>query len=227
MKKALIISVTLNLLIILFLVGKRYYYSYGPGAGAANESAFLDQWNTTRTSLFNTLPIDSTDIIFIGNSLTERFPVTELFGIHVKNRGIGGNKTSHILNRIDNIILKHPKKIFLEGGINDLNNNISVDSIFANFKEIISKVKRISPTTELYVQSVFPTSKNYSSLNNEIVLLNRKLKDYCDSINAFYVNIYPLLLKDQQLNNDLTDDGLHLNEKGYKIWELAVKELIK
>lgn len=86
-----------------------------------------------RESLFDILPTSHQDIIFLGNSITNGAEWTELFRNPLcKNRGISGDVTAGVLNRIDPIAAGHPAKVFLLIGINDLARNISTDSILNN-----------------------------------------------------------------------------------------------
>jgi lysophospholipase L1-like esterase len=227
MKKALFVSISINCLIVFFIVGKRYYYSRNTDADTVAPNSFHDQWNYMRSSVLNKLPIDNKDVVFVGNSLTEAFPVSEVFGHCCKNRGIGGNTTSHILARIGPIASKRPAKIFIEGGINDLIAAVSVDSIFKNYRDIIDLIRDTAYSTALYVQSIFPTSKTYANLNNSIMQLNKMLSDHCVAIGVTYIDIYSNLSKDGRLNSQLTEDGIHLNEKGYQIWQQAIESYVR
>lgn len=218
MKQALFISVTLNFLIVAAFVGKRYYY-YRSGQASSNVSSYpFDNWNQMRASTYDLCKLDSNDIVFVGNSLTEAFPVSELFGPHVKNRGIGGNKTSHILNRIGDIAKCHPRKLFIEAGVNDIVFGNSVDSAFNNYVEIIKLVKQTSPKTLINVQSILPTCKDYEKYNEKVLELNKKLRSYCDFEGVRYIDIYNHVVLYASLDSTLTSDGIHLNGKGYNIW---------
>lgn len=226
MKKALIISIAFNFIIIFLIAAKRYYYSIG-NAAIANQNEFYNHWNEMRLSVYNIIPIDAKDIVFVGNSLTEGFPVTEMFGYHVKNRGIGGNQTSHIIKRITPIAAKHPAKLFIEIGVNDLNAGVTVDSVFKNYRQIIDIIRDTSPKTLIYVQSVFPTGKQHSKVNPAIVQLNKLLSVYCTAIGVKYIDIHAILLHDGQLNEQFTDDGIHLNGSGYQVWKEAVEKYLR
>ena len=60
------------------------------------------------------LPLHSSDIVFLGNSITDGCEWAELFeNRHVKNRGISGDRSGWLLERLDSIIAAHPKKLFL------------------------------------------------------------------------------------------------------------------
>lgn len=216
-------SFSLNLLFVLFFIGKRYYYSYGPGA---RKGVNYNAWNDMRNSLLSTLPIDSNDVVFVGNSITEGFPVTELYGPDVKNRGIGGNTTIQVFNRIDPIANSKPKKVILEIGVNDLFAGISVDSVFENYIAIINRIKSISSNTEVIAQSIFPTCMDYGNLLPKIKRLNNKIEEYCNRNKVTFINIFPDMMHNNSLDSSLTEDGIHLNAKGYAVWGKRIQSSI-
>lgn len=226
MKKALIISVAFNVLILIAFAGKRYYYSHQPEAPKVR-NVFFDQWNTMRTSLFAQHPVSDSDIVFVGNSLTEAFPVTEIYGARYKNRGIGGNSTEHILHRIQGIAQGNPKKIFLEGGVNDLIAGVPVDSIVINYKLIINAIQMESPVTVIYAQSLLPTALKYGHLNKLINDVNSTLAAVFKKEGIEYIDLHSRMAKGGELNIGLTEDGIHLNSKGYEIWQEAIAPYIK
>ena len=79
------------------------------------------EYNLQRRSLFEVLPVYSSDIVFLGNSITDGCEWAELFNNrHVKNRGISGDRSGWLLDRLDPIVGGHPKKLFLMIGVNDL-----------------------------------------------------------------------------------------------------------
>lgn len=221
MKKALIISISMNILIVGIFAGKRIYYRQ-PQMQSSSTSC-LDQWNEMRVSLFNMHAVDSNDIVFVGDSHTEAFPVTELFGSHAKNRGIGGNKTVNILQRIPTIARYHPRKIFIECGVNDFINGNSADSAFVNYTAIIDSIKKESPNTLVYVQSTIPTRGYYNTANSSIAALNTRLSNYCKNKGVVYIDLCSKITHDGQLDGSLTSDGIHLNGKGYEIWQREIE----
>lgn len=219
MKKALIISLALNIAIIGIFAGKRYYYSYGPGAGNNNGIDFNDKWNRMRASVYNDLSIDSTDIVFVGNSLTEGFPVTEIYGKQVKNRGIGGNTIKQLLGRIEDIAKSRPQKIFIEIGINDLRSGTATKEVLLTYSQIVEAIRQRSPRTIIYIQSITPTRGQYANINDSIVTCNNLLFDYCNVARVTFIDLYTHLANNNQLDSAMTGDGIHLNDKGYKAWE--------
>ena len=95
-----------------------------------------------RVSLFRILPQTKGDIIFLGNSITDGGEWTEMFNdLKVKNRGISGDISAGVLNRLDEVYQRFPDKVFLLIGINDLARNISPDSIVKNILWINALLK--------------------------------------------------------------------------------------
>ena len=67
------------------------------------------EYNRQRRSLFEVLPVYSSDIVFLGNSITDGCEWAELFNNrHVKNRGISGDRSGWLLDRLDPIVGGHP-----------------------------------------------------------------------------------------------------------------------
>ena len=216
LKYYLIASLVLNLALITISIGKRVHYRY-----YSFNSPVYD-YNDIRNSILQNLKVDSTDIVFIGNSLTEAFPVTELYGPHYKNRGINGNTTYQILQRMIEIVKVRPRKIFIEGGINDLTANIKIDSIIANYSKMLAAAAALSPETKCYVQSVLPTANEAARLNKKIVQLNERLRSFCRLTGYIYIDIYSKMLNKHQLDAAYTYDGVHLNGNGYRVWHNAL-----
>lgn len=220
-------SLIVNLFFISFLVGKRYYYAHSAVQEASIGRSWGDVWNDDRKDVFESLSISNKDIVFVGNSLTEGFPLTEMFaGRPVKNRGIGWNESRHVVGRIAGIAQFAPRKIFIEMGINDFIAHTSPDTVFNNFKETVRIIRNISPSTVIYIQSVTPNGRGYYNNQPSIVVLNSLLKGYCDQENIRFVDLYSLFYKNGGLDSACTYDGIHFNGKGYAIWKSAIDSLV-
>jgi lysophospholipase L1-like esterase len=216
--RALILSLCIHLLTACFFIGKRYYYSHA-AAKIEKDSSYI-AWKNSQTELLGRFPIDSNDIVFVGNSITQGFPTQEMFNnLDIKNRGIGYNNSFDILSRIDPIASGKPRKIFLLIGINDIMRDISSDSTIKNIHKIINTIETISPETKIYIQSVFPTSLDYENKMGKILRLNTKLKDFCEGRGLAFLNFHPAFITGNGLDTSMTYDGLHLKAKGYFVWK--------
>ena len=213
---------------ILFLVAALLV---GASAFAQNE------YNLRRRSLFNVLPVTSKDIIFLGNSITDGCEWAELFdNRHIKNRGISGDRSVWLLDRIDSIIAGHPKKLFLMIGTNDLIAGTAPRDVVANIGKLIDRFQTESPWTKLFVQSLLPMNgldPGYENRPNrdkgaEIIETNVLLEKLCLEKTVVYLDIYSSLVDARgQLDKHFTSDGLHLTGDGYLVWKEILKPYVK
>ena len=189
-----------------------------------------------RKALFEKAPDTKDEIIFLGNSITEGGNWKELFPeYNAINRGISGDVTDGILFRLDEVLSSQPKKIFLLIGVNDLARGKSVAYIFSNIDQIIKKIRKESPYTLLYVQSVLPINptvgdrfSGHKNKKEEIIELNKMLKRLGKGKQFVFINLHKKFKKAKgYLNSNLTDDGLHLNAKGYQFWKKTIYKYVK
>jgi len=189
---------------------------------------FYDQ----RRSFFESVPDTKNEIILLGDSLTNCANWEELFpDVNIKNRGISGDITFGVLDRIEEVISSKPKQVFILIGINDISRNIPLETILANYQAIIDRIQKESPRTKIYIQSVFPTNdgftqfKTHQGKTDQIILLNGKLEVLAHQKKVDYINLYPVFSDEfGKLNKDFTNDGLHLLGKGYAVWAKNLKK---
>lgn len=188
-----------------------------------------------RASLFEELPVDNNDIIFLGNSITHFGEWHELFdNPNIKNRGISGDIVQGVYDRLDPILKGQPAKIFLLIGINDVSHNITADSIVNATEKLIKEIITRSPKTTLYVQSVFPVNPDFgmfqkATTRGDIVIkINQGLQNICSENNLQYIDVYSALKcsENNSLNPEFTNDGLHLMGKGYLKWAEVIREYL-
>jgi len=184
----------------------------------------------------NEAPVNSEDIVFIGNSLIENGKWTEYFSTQrIVNRGITGDETMGIYDRLYQILPAKPKKIFLQTGANDISHDLTVDEIVKRIAMVVDKIREESPETQLFLQGSLPINesfKRYQKLNgktNMFPQLNNSLEQLAKSRNIVFINLFPLFTnnKTNELRKDLTNDGLHLNRQGYEIWVKAIEQYVK
>lgn len=189
-----------------------------------------------RATLFEVLPTSKSDIIFLGNSITNGGEWAELLrNPHAKNRGISGDTTQGVLDRLSTITKGKPSKIFLLIGTNDLSRGKSVDEVAKNVEKIVERVKRESPKTKLYVQSVFPVNPKFNKFlghmnrQKDIAVLNAKIKAIAARHGVTYIDVYKSLVipSTDVMNPEYTNDGLHLLGKGYLKWVDVLKPYLK
>lgn len=172
-----------------------------------------------RATLFEELPVTSSDIIFLGNSITNGGEWAELFdNPHVKNRGISGDVCMGVYDRLDAILKGSPAKIFLLIGINDVDRGASADTIVERIGMIVDKIRKDSPSTKIYLQSVLPVSDHYKMFNGHtsrwqvVPEINKGLVRLAADRGVKYIDLYSHFIDNTtgKMNIKYTNDGLHL-----------------
>lgn len=194
-------------------------------------STFYEQ----RATLFEQLPVTSEDIIFLGNSITNGCEWAELFqNGHVKNRGISGDICMGVYDRLDPIVKGQPAKIFLLIGINNVSRGASADTIISEIRMIIHEIKKKSPKTKLYLQSVLPVNDCYGMFGGHtsrwqvVKQVNDLLKPLAEKEGATYIDLYSRFVDGDtgKMNPQYTNDGVHLLGDGYLLWRDIVKPYV-
>jgi lysophospholipase L1-like esterase len=185
--------------------------------------------------VYNNCPNDSGEIIFLGNSLTYSFNVSEFFpDLMVKNRGIRGDMTTDILDRLGEITESKPAKIFLLIGTNDILRNVPTVKIIENIKQIIKNINRESPATKIYLQSLLPITHHASAsflgdenlANHSITEINSALRTYCEENSLPFIDLNSTFRDKDQLNEIYSWDGLHINGQGYRLWYELIRPFV-
>lgn len=230
MSKTLILSLFANIVLIaLFafiltkLGGARYVYFKMKNRGVAG--VYMH-----RKNIFEKLPKDSTDVVFLGDSLTEQCPWDELFpNVDLKNRAVEGDMTDGILDRLEVVTALTPKKLFLSIGVNDLLFH-SPDYIVENYKKILSNISQQSPSTKVFVQSLLPVNNNVRNTgvkNKDISEINRKLKEISKDKGLTFIDLHAKIVnKEGLLPERFTRDGIHLNGEAYMLWREEIEGLV-
>ena len=181
-----------------------------------------------RVSLFRLLPKAPGQIVFLGNSITDGAEWNELFPgtAPIINRGISGDMTAGVLNRLDEVTDRKPAKIFLLIGTNDLAHGLSTDSVLFNIFLIAKLIHKNSPLTKLYIQSIFPVNAYYHKFGDhtsntaKIRTINEALSAHANRLNYTYIDVFDELKgPDGLLDIHITNDGLHQKGSGYMRWK--------
>ena len=204
-----------------------------PKSGAQQPDSFTSfgaYWHN-RTSQFRTLPNPDREICFLGDSITDGCEWRELTGIErVTNRGIGGDTAWGVLARLDEVTEGKPEKIFLMIGTNDLARGKKPMEVRDKIAAILDTIRRDSPRTTVYLQSVLPTNEDMGSgpyVNANINPLNDLLVKLAADKKVAWVDLRPVFRDDKgKLKQELTVDGLHLNGQAYYLWYSVIRKYL-
>ncbi len=173
---------------------------------------------------YRKFPNTPAEIIFAGDSLVGDGPWAEYYS-DIHNRGIGGETSTGILTRLDEITESKPRKIFLLLGTNDFAQGVPVAQFIRNYRAILERIRNDTPATSVYVIAVTPTysSSPLSAIHNaKVAEANAQLKQLVAEFPGVnFADMTPYLAdQDGQLRREFTIDGCHLNYDGY----LAIRE---
>lgn len=176
--------------------------------------------------------IRQNDTVFLGDSLTESFDLQKHFGRNdLRNRGMSGDLTDHVLYRLEEITNAKPAKVFLMIGINDIYQGYEPDHILSNIERIITEFRQKTPDTTLLVQSILPINHSKlfieKSVNNKIYQINLRLKSICENKQVTFIDIHPDFLNNEgEMDEGYTYDGVHLSEAGYILWAELIQSYL-
>jgi lysophospholipase L1-like esterase len=172
--------------------------------------------------------------ILAGDSISLRFPAARLPGYRVLNQGISGDTAAGLSKRLSAFDQTQPEVIFVMIGINDLLRGRSNAEILADQQRIIQDLKTHHPKAKIVIQSVLPHATEQVTWEGHDRLLsisNRRIKALNDAIKAIankqsihFFNLYPLFADSAgNLRRELSSDGLHLSDRGYEVWSIALQ----
>ena len=188
-----------------------------------------------RKAKFEKEPDTKSEIIFLGNSITEGGKWKKLFpNKNVVNRGISGDVTDGILNRLEEVTASKPKKIFLLIGTNDMARGKSIDYVLENTEKIILQIQNQSEKTKIYLQSILPINPNvgkkfsgHKNNHQKIIDVNKLLKKLAKKLNVKFINLHKKMRNGKKhIKAKYTYDGLHLSEEGYQKWKKIIRKYV-
>ena len=166
------------------------------------------------------------DLLFIGDSITAGWRGQpeiwkKAFGAYKPaNFGIGGDRTQHVLWRLENGELDgvSPKAAVLMIGTNNSGSD-SAEGIEEGIKKILATIHAKSPTTKVLLLAVFPRGAKPNPQREKLKQVNAVLATLDDGKDTFYLDIGDKFLEpDGTLTKEIMPDFLHLSAKGYQIW---------
>ncbi|AHG79170.1 Nnac Acylneuraminate cytidylyltransferase [Mannheimia varigena USDA-ARS-USMARC-1388] len=167
------------------------------------------------------------EIALIGHSIIEYWDIEYLSGKAVNNLGIAGISTKEYSELIldKGLISALPKDVVLMFGTNDLVRNAwSDEKILADINRLIAQLKAIRSDIQISFLEITPTAFRVDRNNNDIRLLNQYLKA---NLAVKWIELDKAFSdKYGKLDLAYSNDGLHLNAKGYeKLTAILEKEL--
>lgn len=228
LSRVLMISLVINVIGIAYIA---FTISAYRSKITQNYRAFIRDYHLRKKGHFETLPNNKGEVIFLGASITDGGRWAELFqNPQIKNRGIAGDKSEDLLNRIQEVLESEPSQLFILIGYNDISTGVGIDQILKNYEEIFKETALQSPYTEIFVQSVLPINPSMDIepyKNDSIKVLNERLEALCALKKVGFIDLTEGMSINGSLNAEYTNDGLHLNGEGYQQWKKIIQQFVK
>ena len=186
----------------------------------------------------NQISVLEPDIIFIGDSIVEYYPLQELFGTAktIVNRGIRGYQTRLLLENLDaHLYGDAVDQIVLLIGTNDIGKDIPMNEALDNLERVIQSIARDYPLSQIKLLSILPVNEGEKYKQTVYIRTNEKIREWNQAYEALasaymqvdFVPIYDSLTDSEgQLKKDYTTDGLHLSVAGYQVLSEALKGVL-
>lgn len=170
-------------------------------------------------------------IIFYGNSSIHRWVTLrkDMAGMSVLNHGFGGSTVNDCLYYAEKLIIPfNPAAVVFYAGTNDIGRGYSVREVYTRTKEYFEYMHCRLPGTRIYYISM-PLQPKRIRYWPSIKALNRKIREYCKKDpRVTFINASAALNKGNMSKRAgyFLEDGIHLTEKGYKVWTEAVRPVL-
>ena len=169
-------------------------------------------------------------ILFVGSSSFRKWTnVQACFpGYTIINRGFGGSTIPDVIRYADEIIFPYePKQVVIYCGENDLaaSDTVMATTVADRFKSLFFLIRDRMPSVPIVFVSLKP-SPSREKLWPKMEEANKLIKQFLKKKNnAVYVDVYHKMFKRKgAVNTDLfVEDNLHMNSKGYDIWQKAIE----
>jgi lysophospholipase L1-like esterase len=176
-------------------------------------------------------PPPQNEIVFVGSSTIRMWKTAEAFpDLKVINRGFGGSEIADSVKYADRIILPYkPRIVVVFAGGNDINSGKTPEKVADDFKALVAKIHGALPRTKIYFLSLFPNVKRRAQ-DEKCVKVNELIQAFTktDERLSFVDTASKMRAADGGPRPELLrDDGLHMNEEGYKIWNEIVGAILR
>ena len=174
------------------------------------------------------------DVVFLGDSITAGWNgngkalwAERYAPLKAVNFGIGGDRTQHVLWRVQNGNFDGitPKAVVLMIGTNNTGSD-TAPQIAEGVTAIVKEIQARTPSTKILLLAVFPRNEKADNpARVKIGEINAIIAKLDDGKSVFFLDIGPkFLTADGTLTREIMPDLLHLSPAGYKIWADAIQD---
>ncbi|HXB94400.1 MAG TPA: GDSL-type esterase/lipase family protein [Puia sp.] len=168
-------------------------------------------------------------ILFVGSSSFRKWTnvQTDFPGYTIINRGFGGSTFDDLIRYARDIIYPyHPRQVVIYCGDNDLagDERMTGRKVYKRFLKLYDMIRKHLGNIDIVYVSIKP-SPSREKLMPEMEEANDMIRNFmAERSHAAFVDVYHLMLNahGHPMDELFVSDKLHMNEKGYKIWQQAI-----
>ena len=173
-------------------------------------------------------------ILFVGSSSFAMWTEVQNYfpGYKILNRGFGGSSLPDVIRYVNDIIVPYqPKQIVIYCGENDLAASDTVTStmVLDRFKQLFTLIRNQLPKIPIVYISMKP-SPSRQHIRAKVELGNKLIKKFLrKKRRTAFVDVYHKMLDadGKPMADIFLEDKLHMNAKGYAIWQKAIEPYLK
>lgn len=204
-------------------------------ANPASVAAPHDDWYMTVQQKFDRHSGKHADIIFDGDSITNRWETTgkdvwAQYANRAADFGIEGDRTENLLWRlskgqVDDV---DPKLVVLLIGTNNVGRD-SVEHLAEGVKTVAAEYERRCPHAHIILMAILPRGRTPDDPSRlKVAAVNKRIATLDDGQHVSFVDIGPQLVEtDGTISTDMMPDFVHPTARGYVIWANAIQALIE
>jgi len=191
-------------------------------------------WMQRHNSFNERVKKGNVDLLLIGDSITQGWEGAgkdaweKYYGKrNAVNLGIGGDRTQHVLWRLDNGNVEGiaPKLAVLMIGTNNSNGtDNTAEEIGEGIQAIVKKLRAKLPQTKVLILAVFPRGEKPNPQREKNAKASEVASKLADNQMVFFQDIGDkFLTADGVLTKEIMPDYLHLSPQGYEIWAASIE----
>ncbi len=205
--------------------------------GASTTPQPRDGWHAARHQAINddvASRAGDVDLVFVGDSITQGWeaagkPVWDQYyaARHAANLGISGDRTEHVLWRLDHGNLEGivPRVAVVMIGTNNIGHGThDTAEVLAGVRSVVKRIRSRSPDTRVLLLDIFPRGRTFNAGRGRILQINQALSKLHDGEAVVFLPIGSTFIEaDGSISEDIMPDALHLSEMGYRRWAEAIE----
>jgi lysophospholipase L1-like esterase len=173
----------------------------------------------------NSFVFTGSSSVRLWRNLQEEFPT-----IPIINSGFGGSQASDLLIHLDELVIRYsPEKVFIYEGDNDISAGKEAAQIMRDIDSLVIGILQKLPETNIVLISAKPSPSRWE-LKTSYTVLNDLMRQYATTHKQVdFMNVWDVMLDNtgRPISEIFIGDSLHMNEKGYAIWNKSVIPFMK